>query len=79
MQRCAKTITFAVITAMTIAFLLVFSLSQGLQAGEVAASPKKVLGVDETKSMYQPPKTHLESFHFRSLHPKVLFGTASSH
>jgi hypothetical protein len=37
------------------------------------------LGVDETKSMYQPPKTHLESFHFRNLHPKVLFGTASSH
>ena len=47
MQRCAKLITFAVITAMTIAFLLVFSLSQGLQAGEVAASPKKVLGVDD--------------------------------
>jgi hypothetical protein len=32
---------------MTIAFLLVFSLSQDLQAGEVAASPKKVLGVDD--------------------------------
>jgi len=47
MQRCAKPITFAVITAMTIAFSLVFSLSQDLQAGEVAASPKKVLGVDD--------------------------------
>ena len=47
MQRCAKPITFAVITAMTIAFFLVFSLSQDLQAGEVAASPKKVLGVDD--------------------------------
>jgi len=47
MQRCAKLIIFAVITAMTIAFLLVFSLSQDLQAGEVAASPKKVLGVDD--------------------------------
>ena len=47
MQRCAKPFTVAVITAMTIAFLLVFSLSQGLQAGEVAASPQKVLGVDD--------------------------------
>jgi len=47
MQRCAKPITFAVIIAMTITILLVFSLSQGLQAGEVAASPKKVLGVDD--------------------------------
>jgi len=47
MQRCAKPITFAVITAMTIAFLLVFSLSQGLQAGEVAAASQKVLGVDD--------------------------------
>jgi len=47
MQRCAKPITFAVITAMTIAFSLVVSLSQDLQAGEVAASPKKVLGVDD--------------------------------
>ena len=27
--------------------------------------------------MFQPPKTYLESFHFRNLHPKVLIGTAS--
>jgi hypothetical protein len=47
MQRCAKPITCAVITALTIALFLVFSLSQDLQAGEVAASPKKVLGVDD--------------------------------
>ena len=47
MQRCAKPITFALITAMTMTLLLVFSLSQGLQAGEVAASPQKVLGVDD--------------------------------
>jgi hypothetical protein len=27
--------------------------------------------------MFQPPKTHLESFHFRNLHPQVSIGTAS--
>jgi hypothetical protein len=32
---------------MTIAFSLVFSVSQGLQAGEVAASRQAILGVDE--------------------------------
>jgi hypothetical protein len=43
MQRYAKPLSIAVITAI----LLVFSISQGLQAGEVAASPPKVLGVDD--------------------------------
>jgi len=43
MQGYAKPLTFAVI----IAILLVFSISQGLQAGEVAVSPQKVLGVDD--------------------------------
>jgi hypothetical protein len=32
---------------MTIAFLVVFSLSQDLQAGETAASRQAILGVDE--------------------------------
>lgn len=43
MQGYAKPITIAVITAI----LLVFSMGQCLQAGEVAASSKKILGVDD--------------------------------
>jgi len=43
MQGYAKPFTIAVITAI----LLVSSMGQGLQAGEVAASSKKVLGVDD--------------------------------
>jgi len=43
MQRGAKPI----IIAMTIAFWLIFSLGQGLPAGEVAAAPQKVSGVDD--------------------------------
>lgn len=43
MQRYAWPLATAVITAI----LLVLSIGQGLQAGEVAASPKKVLGVDD--------------------------------
>jgi len=43
MQGYAKPLTIAVITAI----LLVSSMGQGLQAGEVAASPQKVLGVDD--------------------------------
>jgi hypothetical protein len=46
MQRCAKPITFAVITGIAVAILLVFSIGQGLQAGE-ATSPQKVSGVDD--------------------------------
>ena len=43
MQGYAKPLTIAVITAI----LLVFCMGQCLQAGEVATSPKKVLGVDD--------------------------------
>ncbi len=43
MQGYAKPLAIAVITAI----LLVFSIGQGLQAGEVAASLPKVLGVDD--------------------------------
>lgn len=43
MQGCAKPFIIAVITAI----LLFFSMGQRLQAGEVAASPQKVLGVDD--------------------------------
>jgi hypothetical protein len=42
MQGYAKPLTIAVT-----AILLVFGIGQGLQAGEVAASPPKVLGVDD--------------------------------
>ena len=40
-----KSFAVYVITAMAVAFLLVFGLS--LQAGEETAAPPKVLGVDE--------------------------------
>jgi hypothetical protein len=43
MPGYAKTFTIAVITAI----LLVFSIGQSLQAGEVAAASPKVLGVDD--------------------------------
>ncbi len=43
MQGYAKPLSIAVITAI----FLVFSIGQGLQAGEVAASPPKVLGIDD--------------------------------
>ncbi len=43
MQGYAKPLAIAVITAI----LLVFSIGQGLQADEVAASLPKVLGVDD--------------------------------
>ena len=43
MQGYAKPFTIAVITAI----LLFFSIGQSLPAGEVAVSPKKVLGVDD--------------------------------
>ena len=45
MQSCLKPFTVAFITAMTVAFLLVFSL--GLRAGETATSGQALLGVDE--------------------------------
>ncbi len=47
MQSRSKPLTVAFITTMAIAFLLVFSMGQDLQAGEVAASSPKVLGVDD--------------------------------
>ena len=43
MQGKAKPFTIAVITAI----LLFFSIGQSLPAGEVAASPQKLLGVDD--------------------------------
>lgn len=45
MQNCRKPFTGAFITAMTLAFLLVLSLS--LRAGEAATSGQALLGVDE--------------------------------
>jgi hypothetical protein len=46
MQSCPKSLTVACITAMVVAFLLVFSISHGLAASEVAASPQAVSGID---------------------------------
>jgi len=45
MQSCHKPLTFAFITAMTVALLLAFS--PGLQAGEAVGSRQAILGVDE--------------------------------
>ena len=47
MQHFAKPITFALITVIAVAIIMAVSMAQGLQAGEVPASTKKVLGVDE--------------------------------
>jgi hypothetical protein len=44
MKDSRKPFTFAVITALAVAFLLVSS--PGLQAGEAAATPQAILGVD---------------------------------
>ncbi len=45
MKDCPKSFAVYAITVLAVAFLLVFSPT--LQAGEVAAAPPKVLGVDE--------------------------------
>ncbi|MFA4903931.1 MAG: hypothetical protein WC600_14455 [Desulfobaccales bacterium] len=45
MQDCSKSLIVAAVTALALAFLLVFS--PGLQAGEAAASPQAILSVDE--------------------------------
>jgi len=47
MQSCPKPLTVAFITAMAVAFLLVFSIGQGLLAEEAASSPQAVSGVDD--------------------------------
>ena len=47
MQLGAKPVNLAVIAAMTVGFLLIFGLGQGLRAAETAPSPQAVLGVDE--------------------------------
>jgi hypothetical protein len=45
MQNCPKSLTVAFVTAMAVAFLLVFSPI--LQGGEAAASGQAILSVDE--------------------------------
>jgi hypothetical protein len=45
MKDCPKSFAIYVIAAMAVVLLLVFS--PALQAGEVAAAPQKVLGVDD--------------------------------
>ncbi len=45
MQGCFKSYTVATVTALALAVLMVFS--PGLQAGEAAAPPQAILGVDD--------------------------------
>jgi hypothetical protein len=45
MQDCSKSFIVAAVTALALAFLLIFS--PGLQAGKAAASRQAILGVDE--------------------------------
>ncbi len=45
MKKCPKTFTVAFITALAVAFLQFFSLV--LQAGEAAAKPQAILGVED--------------------------------
>jgi hypothetical protein len=47
MQISPKPLTVAFITAMAVAFLLVFNIGQGLPAAEAASSPQVVSGVDD--------------------------------
>jgi len=47
MPRCTKPVTLAVITGLAMTFWLVFGLGPSVQAGGVAASPQRVLGVDD--------------------------------